>query len=145
MELFEGKVRYQREVADGKIQKQNDTYLIEAISFGDAETRILEEIQPFVFMGQEVQLKTLKRVTFNEILPNPNGHFWFKAKVMLTTIDESEGKEKKINTSILVQAIDIQDAYNAVEQMMKTSITDYEITNLQVTDIVDVISLVQNA
>lgn len=145
MELFEGKVRYQREVADGKIQKQNDTYLIEAISFGDAETRILEEIQPFVFMGQEVQLKTLKRVTFNEILPNPNGHFWFKAKVTLTTIDESEGKEKKINTSILVQAIDIQDAYNAVEQMMKTSITDYEITNLQVTDIVDVISLVQNA
>ena len=145
MENFECKVRYQREIGEGKLQKQNDTYLIEAVSFGDAETRVLEEVRPFVFMGQDVEMKTIRKVNYNEVLPNPQGHFWFKAKVVLTTIDESAGKEKKIQTQILVQDVDMESAYKAVNQLMKNSITDYEITNLQVTNIVDVLSLVKNA
>ncbi|MBR1564595.1 MAG: DUF4494 domain-containing protein [Paludibacteraceae bacterium] len=145
MEYFECKVRYQREIGEGKLQKQNDTYLIEAVSYGDAETRVLEEVRPFVFMGQDVEMKTIRKVNYNEVLPNPQGHFWFKAKVVLTTIDESAGKEKKIQTQILVQDVDMESAYKAVNQLMKNSITDYEITNLQVTNIVDVLSLVKNA
>ena len=145
MEYFECKVRYQREIGEGKLQKQNDTYLIEAVSFGDAETRVLEEVRPFVFMGQDVEMKTIRKVNYNEVLQNPQGHFWFKAKVVLTTIDESAGKEKKIQTQILVQDVDMESAYKAVNQLMKNSITDYEITNLQVTNIVDVLSLVKNA
>lgn len=145
MEFYECKVRYQREVGDGKLQKANDIYLIEAVSFGDAETRVLEEVRPFVFMGQEVEMKAIKRVLYNEVLPNPQGHFWYKAKVMLTTIDEEAGKEKKIATNILVQETDMEAAYKAVNQLLKTSITDYEITNMQVTGIVDVLSLVKNA
>ena len=145
MEYFECKVRYQREIGEGKLQKQNDTYLIEAVSFGDAETRVLEEVRPFVFMGQDVEMKTIRKVNYNEVLPNPQGHFWFKAKVVLTTIDESAGKEKKKQSQILVQDVDMESAYKAVNQLMKNSITDYEITNLQVTNIVDVLSLVKNA
>lgn len=145
MQYFECKVRYQRETGDGKLQKQSDTYLIEAISFGDAEARVLEEVKPFVFMGQEIEMKSIRKVVYNELLPNPQGHFWFKAKVTLTTIDESAGKEKKIQTNILVQETDMESAYKAVNQLMKNSITDYEIINLQVTNIVDVLSLVKNA
>lgn len=145
MEFYECKVRYQKEVGDGKLQKQNDTYLIEAISFGDAETRVLEEVKPFVFMGQEVEMRAIKKVIFNEVLPNQEGHFWFKAKVVLTTIDESQGKEKKIATNILVQAVDMENAYKAVNHLMKDSITDYSITNIQETAIVDVLTLIKNA
>ncbi|MBQ9705193.1 MAG: DUF4494 domain-containing protein [Paludibacteraceae bacterium] len=144
MEFYECKVKYQREVGDGKLQKMNDTYLIEAVSFGDAETRVLEEVRPFVFAGQEVEMKSIKKVLYTEVLPNDEGHYWFKAKVMLTTIDENAGKEKKIATGILVQEVDMESAYKAVNKLMKDSITDYEITNLQVTNIVDVLSLVKN-
>lgn len=145
MEFYECKVRYQREIGEGKLQKQQDVYLIEAVSFGDAEARVLAEVKPFVFMGQEVEMKAIRRVNYNEVLPNPQGHFWYKAKVLLTAVDENEGKEKKILTNILVQEIDLESAYKAVNKLMKTSITDYEITNIQVTGIVDVINLVKNA
>lgn len=144
MEYYECKVRYQREIGEGKLQKQTDTYLIEAVSFGDAETRVLEEVKPFVFMGQDIEMKSIRKVSFNEVLPNSQGHFWFKAKVILTTIDESAGKEKKITTNILAQEVDMEGAYKAINQLMKNSIVDYEITNLQVTNIVDVLSLVKN-
>ncbi len=142
MEFYECKVKYQREAGDGKLQKANDTYLIEAVSFGDAETRILEEVRPYAFQGQEIEMKSIRKVAYNEVINNPDGHFWFKAKVLLTTIDESAGKEKKIATNILIGEVDIENAYKAVNQLMKSSITDYEITNLQVTNIVDVLSLV---
>ncbi|MBR1928558.1 MAG: DUF4494 domain-containing protein [Paludibacteraceae bacterium] len=145
MEFYECKVRYQKEVGDGKLQKQNDTYLIEAVSFGDAETRVLEEVKPFVFMGQEVEMKAIKKITYNEVLPDENGRFWYKTKVVLTTIDENAGKEKKITTNILVHSVDIENAYKAINQLMKGAITDYTITNLQETSIVDVLSLVKNA
>ena len=144
MEYYECKVRYQREIGEGKLQKQSDTYLIEAVSFGDAEERVLIEVKPFVFMGQEIEMRSIRKVVYNEVLHNPQGHFWFKAKVVLTTVDESEGKEKKIKTNILVQETDLEAAYKAVNKLMKNSITDYEITNVQITGIVDVISLVKN-
>ena len=145
MEYYECKVRYQREIGDGKLQKQNDTYLIEAVSFADAETRVIEEVRPFVFAGQELEMRSIRKVNYNEVLPNPQGHFWYKAKVILTTVDESAGQEKKITTTILVQEVDMENAYKVVNQLMKHSITDYEITNIQVTGIVDVLSLVKNA
>ena len=145
MEYYECKVRYQREIGDGKLQKQNDTYLIEAVSFADAETRVIEEVRPFVFAGQELEMRSIRKVNYNEVLPNPQGHFWYKAKVILTTVDESTGQEKKMTTTILVQEVDMENAYKAVNQRTKHSITDYEITNIQVTGIVDVLSLVKNA
>ena len=144
MEYYECKVRYQREIGEGKLQKQSDTYLIEAVSFGDAEERVIIEVKPFVFMGQEIEMRSIRKVVYNEVLHNPQGHFWFKAKVVLTTVDENEGKEKKIKTNILVQQTDLEAAYKAVNKLMKNSITDYEITNVQITGIVDVISLVKN-
>ena len=142
MEFYECKVKYQREAGDGKIQKAADTYLIEAVSFGDAETRVLEEVRPYAFMGQEVEMKTIRKVLYQEVIGTPEGRFWFKAKVALVSVDESTGKEKKIITSILIHEVDMENAYKAVNQLMKNSITDYEITNLQVTNIVDVLSLV---
>lgn len=145
MQLFECKILYQREVADGKIQKQSDTYLIDAVSFADAETRVLKEVEPFVFAGQDINVKSIRKVNYNEILPDPNGHFWFKAKLKLTTVDENDGKEKKITINILLQAVNIDDANQAINKFMANAIMDYEITNIQVTDIVDVLSLVKNA
>lgn len=145
MEYYEVKVRYQRETGDGKMQKVNETYLIEAVSHGDAEKRVLEEIKPFVFAGMEIKIPSIKIVNFNEVITNPQGHFWYKAKVVLTTVDEEAGKEKKITTSILVQDVNIDGATAAVNNLMKTAITDYSITNIQETGIMDVLSLIKNA
>lgn len=145
MEYYELKVRYQRETGDGKMQKVNETYLIEAVSHGDAETRLLEEIKPFVFGGMEIKIPSSRIVNYNEVITNPQGHFWYKAKVVLTTVDEEAGKEKKITTTILVQDVNIDGATAAVNNLMKTAITDYSITNVQETNIMDVLSLIKNA
>lgn len=141
MEFYECKVKYQREVGDGKVQKQSETYLIEGVSFGDAETRTLEEIKPFVLPGQEVEMKSIRKVSINELIPNEKGHYWFKAKVNLITVDENKGKEKKLTAVVLVQDVDMEAAYKAVDVCMKNSIMDYSITNIQETSIMDVLRI----
>lgn len=141
MEFYECKVKYQREVGEGKVQKTTDTYLIEGVSFGDAENRTLQEVKPFILPGQEVEMKSIRKVSINELLPNENGHYWFRAKVNLITVDENAGKEKKVTTVILVQDVDMESAYKAVDTLMKNSITDYSITNIQETPIVDVLRI----
>lgn len=141
MEFYECKVKYQREVAEGKIQSMSDIYLVEGVSFSDVEQRVLEEVKPYILPGQEVEMKSIRKVNITELLPNDSGHFWYKAKVSLITVDENAGKEKKVTTTILVQDVDMESAYRAVNEMMKTSITDYSIKTIQETGIVDVLRI----
>ncbi len=141
MEFFECKVRYSRETGDGKMQKANDTYLIEAVTFGDAEVRALEEAKPFAFGGDGIEMRAIKKVTYSQILPKEEGHYWYKAKIAYITVDEEAGKEKKIVETLLVQAINLEDAYKEVQNMMKDATVDYTITYLQETNILDVIRL----
>ncbi len=146
MQFFETKVSYSRESEDGKkMKKVTDTYLVEAVTFGDAEARTLETAQPFVIGGEGLEMKSIKIVKYNDILPDESGHYWFKAKISYISID-SEGelsapKEKKVVENLLVQAVNLEGAYKAVQTMMKDAIVDYTIVSLQETAILDVIRL----
>ena len=141
MEYFECKVSYQKETGDGKLKPAKDVYIIEAINFADAETRVLEQVRPFVFAGQEVNMQTMRKVNFAEVVPNEQGHYWFKAKVQFTTVDEERGKEKKLNVQLLVEEENMESAYRTVNKLMEQSANDYEILNLQQTAIVEVIRI----
>lgn len=141
MEYFECKVAYQKDAGDGKLKPTKDVYIIEAINFADAETRVLATVQSYAFAGQEVNMQTIRKVNFAEVMPNDLGHYWFKAKVQFTTVDEERGKEKKVNIQILVEEENMEGAYRTVNKMMSQSQNDYEILNLQQTAIVEVIHL----
>ena len=142
MEFYECKVKYRRETGEGKQEKVSETYLIDAISFGDAETRVLEEVKPFVFMGEEIEMKIIKKVAYYDLFNNPDGHFWYKAKASLFIPDEDSGKEKKVNIAILIHETDMENAYKLVKNEMEKGGDNYQIINLQVTNIMDIISLV---
>ncbi len=121
MEYFECKVSYQKETGDGKLKPAKDVYIIEAINFADAETRVLEQVRPFVFAGQEVNMQTMRKVNFAEVVPNEQGHYWF--------------------IQLLVEEENMESAYRTVNKLMEQSANDYEILNLQQTAIVEVIRI----
>ncbi len=140
MEFFETRVRYSRAAEGDKLQVVTDTYLIEAVSFGDAEVRTLEVAKPFAF-GEGLEMRTIKKVNYTDILPKEDGHYWYKVKMAYVTLDEESGKEKKVTQPMLVQAINLEDAYKEVQKMMHDAVVDYTITYLQETSIVDVVRI----
>ena len=133
---FESKVRYQKIDETGKVKNVTETYLLDAVSFTEAEKRINQEMEPYI--SGEFTVTTIKLANFEEVIPGENGDRWFKCKVSYIAIDEEKGMERKTNSYILLKAFNVKDAYEKLEKEMSTTMSDYEIASIQESPILDV-------
>ena len=63
--LFECKVKYEKVQENGLNKKVTEKYLVEAISFSEAETRFTEYITPYI--SGEYQICGIKIAKFSEV------------------------------------------------------------------------------
>lgn len=133
---FECKVKYEKTAEEGKIVKVTEAYLIDAMSFTEAEERTIEEMKPFI--SGEFEVSNIKRMRISELFFNENGDKWYRSKVNFVTIDEEKGIEKRTGVTMMVQASDMKDALNGIIEGMKGSMADYEIANISESLIMDV-------
>lgn len=135
---FECKVRYEKTGDDGTPRKITETYVVDALTFGEAESRILEEMGKYV--GGEIEVADLKIAQYKEIFfaDSDLADKWYKAKLAFITIDEKTNKEKKTSVHYLVNAGNIDAAKKNVDDIMGESMIDYETKSLSETQIIDV-------
>lgn len=133
---FECKIRYDKMMENGMPQKVNEPYLLDAITFTEAEKRIIEEITPY--MSGEYSVSAVKKTKISEIFFNPDGDRYYMIKVAFITLDEKSGKEKKSNSFILVQASSVANALSVFEEGMKGTMGDYEVVSIAETPLMDV-------
>lgn len=133
---FETVVTYERTAEEGRIVKVNENYLVDALSFTEAEARIIEEMKPFI--SGEFEVSKVMRKKINEIFYNENGDKWYRAKVNYVTLDEEKGIEKKTGVTMLVQASTMKEAVDGIIEGMKGSMADYEIHTVTETPIMDI-------
>ena len=133
---FECKVRYDKVQDNGSVKKVNEPYLVDALSFTEAEARIIEEQTPFI--SGDFSVSAVKRTKISEIFYDEGGDRWYLAKVALITIDEKSGVEKKSNSFILVQATDFKNAVENFTKGMADTMADYEIVSIAETPLMDV-------
>ena len=136
--LFECSVKYEKTMENGMGKKVSEPYLVDALSFTEAEKRFIEEITPF--MSGEFEVKTVKRANYSEIVPSSSDvdDRWYKIRLAYITLDEKSGLEKKTSTYMLVQASDLRTAVKNIDHYMKDSLADYEIQAVAETAIMDV-------
>ena len=120
----------------GMQKKVTESYLVDALSFTEAEARIIEEMKPFI--SGEFQVANIKRARIGEMFFNENGDKWYRSKVNFITLDEEKGVEKRTGVTMMVQASDIKEALEGITEGMKGSMADYEIANIAETLIIDV-------
>lgn len=133
---FECKVKYVKIDDDGRERKVSEVYLVDAVTFTDAETRIIQQLQTMV--RGEFIVDNIKKSNIVEIYPHEDGEWWFKARIGIITIDEKAGKEKKINNYFLVAADDIKQALQRLEDGLSYILVPYQTTSLAICNIVDV-------
>ena len=135
---FECKIRYEKTMENGMVKKVNEPYLVDALSFTEAEARIIEEITPFV--TGEFTVSDIKRANYSELFPSEEeaADKWFKCKLIFIMLDEKSGAEKKSSTQVLVQAADLRDAVKKLDEGMKGTMADYLIGMVTETPIMDV-------
>jgi len=133
---FECTAKYIKMDENGHEKKASETYLLDAISFTEAESRIYKELQTMV--SGEFMVSKIAKTRISEIIPSDNGDRWYKAKVAFITVDEESGKEKRIVQQILVFSASIKDAYDQIIEAMQGMMADFEISGINESTILDV-------
>lgn len=133
---FECKVRYDKMMENGSVKKVNEPYLVDALTFTEAEARIIEEVTPFI--SGEFSISAVKKTKISEIFFDDSADKYYMVKVNFITLDEKSGTEKKTATLILTQASDLEGAITRFKEGMKGTMADYEIASVTETMLMDV-------
>lgn len=133
---FETKVRYDKMQENGTVKKVTEPYLVDALSFTEAEARIIEEMTPRI--SGEFSVSAVKKGTISEIFRDEAGDKWYRVKVAFISLDERSGTEKKSVSTMMVQACDFRNALENFIDGMKGTMADFEIQSIVETAIMDV-------
>lgn len=136
---FTCKIAYDKTMENGMIKKVTEPYLVDAMSFTEAEARIIEEMTPYIDGAFDV--KAVTKANYSELFfaqDDLTASYWYKFKLAFVVLDEKTGSEKKTYTNLLVQAKDLRDAVKRLDNGMKGTMADYLIVSVAETPIVDV-------
>lgn len=135
---FECKIKYEKIQEDGTQKKVTEQYVVDALSFAEAEARIIEEMSSYI--SGEFTVDDVKKAPYGEIFFSDDAEDdrWYKAKLDFITIDEKTEKEKRSRVTYLVQARNLNGAIKAVDEVMGGTMIDYDAASINDTKIMDV-------
>ena len=135
---FECKIRYEKTMEDGSQKKVTELYVVDALSFTEAEASIIEEMSSYI--SGEFEVKDIKKAAYGEIFfsDSPSADRWYKTKLQFITIDVKTEKEKKSNVNYLVHGSTLPGAVKSIDEVMGGTMIDYVIASIAETQIMDV-------
>jgi len=135
---FECKIRYEKTMEDGMQKKVTEAYVVDALSFSEAEERIIEEMSSYI--SGEFNVTDIKKAPYGEIFFSDLelADKWYKAKLQFITIDEKTEKEKKSTVNYLVQAGSFNGAVKSIDEVMGSTMIDYVVSSMAETSLMDV-------
>ena len=135
---FQCNIRYEKVMENGINKKVTEPYLVDALSYTEAEARIIKEITPYI--SGEFTVSDIKRANFSELFTSDEdaADRYFKCKLFFITLDEKTECEKRVSTNVLVQAADLRDAVKKLDEGMKGTMADYVIASVSETLIMDI-------
>ena len=135
---FECVVRYERQQEDGITKKVTESYIVDALSFAEAEARITEEMKAYI--SGEFEVKNINPCPFSEIFfsDQATDDRWYKARLAFIIFDEKTEKEKLSYVYYLVQGDTFDRAKAYIAQVMSTTMFDYVIKSVNETKYIDV-------
>ena len=135
---FEVKIRFEKTMENGMTKKITETHMLDALSFAESENNCIEELRQYI--SGEFTVVSIKRTNYSEVFfsDEASADRYFKCKLLFITLDERTGSEKKTPNHILVQAADLRDAVNKLDEGMKGTMADYQIALIAETPIIAV-------
>jgi len=135
---FETKIKYDKIQEDGQQKPVMEQYVVDALSFTEAESTMIEEMSAYI--SGDFKIVGIKPAAYHEIFfsDDPKADKWYKAKLSFITIDEKTEKEKRSSVSYLVQAAGLPAAVKSIEEVMGGTMVDYVIASVSETMFMDV-------
>jgi len=135
---FTCKMKFDKTMENGLIKKVTEAYLVDALSFTEAEKRFVDELKPY--MSGEFEVSGITKAKISELFDSNDGlaDRWFKARVAFITLDEKTGAEKRARQNMMVKAIDFRDALKNLDTNMASTLGEWVIESIAESNIMDV-------
>jgi hypothetical protein len=130
------KVAYERQADEMGMKKVTESYLLDALSFTEAEERVIKEVTPFVSVG-ELEVVNIRPMRLAELLLDERSDKFYRAKVDLTTVD-SNGNERTASSAMIVQADSLLEGTKSLLAHLDSGVSSYELVSIGELDILDV-------
>lgn len=134
-EWFQSKVKFLRQMDNGLVKPITEQYLVDAMSFTEAEARVTAEIGEGM---REVEMMAIAKSPIKEVVFYGDTDVWHKCKVQYVMTDEDTEKEKKVTTYLLVNSADVKEAYERCEEHLKEMLVPFTIPKIEESPIIDV-------
>lgn len=136
---FEAKVKYMRVGEDGRERKVSEMYLIDAMSYTEAESRTVSEMETIV--KGDYYIPSLKKSNITEVVTSEDERDdrWYKAKVAIVDAEEVSGREKRSFQYYLVAASDTNRALENLNKALATFVVPWEVASIADTQFMDVL------
>lgn len=121
---------------NGALKRVSEPYLLAAMTFTDAEARIYEELGS-VIRG-EFNVVGISRTELNDIFAYDDADIWYKCRVRYENFDADSEKGKKVTQNFLVSASNVKEAYERIQESLKSLMVDFEIPSIVASPIVDI-------
>lgn len=135
---FECKIKYEKTTDDGVQKKVTELYVVNALSFTEAESSIIEEQESFV--SGEFEVTDIKKAKYSEIFfsDKESDDKFYKVRIQFITLDEKTGKEKITSNLYVVQSSSLENAVKYIGDIMGGSMIDYKSAKVEETSIMDI-------
>jgi hypothetical protein len=133
---FEVKVKYTKQLENGSFKRVTEPYLLAAITFTDAESRIYEELGSII--RGEFHVTSIKPMNFHDIFQYEDSETWYKVKISFQDVNVDTEKSKKTTNLFLVNATSVKEAYERTQESLSTLMVDFDVLNIAVSPIIDI-------
>jgi hypothetical protein len=135
-------VRYTKQLDNGHFQRVSEPYLLAAMTHGDAEARIYEELGSMI--KGEFTVTGVTRTEIHDIFAFDDADVWYKVKITYFSCSDESEKAKKVAQYFLVSAHSVKDAYDRIKESLSTLLVDFQIPTISVSPIVEIFPFAEN-
>ncbi|MEM6829462.1 MAG: DUF4494 domain-containing protein [Bacteroidota bacterium] len=130
------KAKYGKEMEDGVLKQVTEAYLVDAVSYTEAESRIYAAMEQNI--AGEFSITAISKTNISDVINYEDCDDWYKCKVSYSTVDGDSEKEIKVNTYLLVSAENVKQAYERVDDNMSSMLVPFDIPSIIKTNIMEV-------
>lgn len=132
------KVKYTEQQKSGALKRVSPFILVEAVTFGEAEAKIYDQVQEFAQGG--INISTMNRVEFVEIMEDQKAlnPYYYILSITQSVIDKDTAKEKREKFRYLVLADTTQKAEKVLNDQLEDILINYKVTGVVESQIVEV-------
>lgn len=133
---FSVKVKYAKETEEGLLKAITEQYLVDAVSFTEAEAIIYDRLGSQI--RGDFQVTHIAKSNIVDLFFYEDADVWHKCKIQYIVADGDSGKEKKVTQYMLVTANGVPQAHERIQESLSNMLVSFQVPDVVETKIIEV-------